>query len=61
MLDLEESMVWVKRVGFVVISSEVNAVKAVVADARLPRTRYGSVERDAYRAARWGESDVYQV
>ena len=38
-LDLEDSMLCVKSVGFVVVRMEVNVEKAAVAFARLPRTR----------------------
>ena len=39
MEDLEDSMVWVKRVGFVVVRVEVKVWKARIAEGRLPRTR----------------------
>jgi hypothetical protein len=38
-LDLEDSMLCVKSVGFVVVRMEVNVEKAAVAFLRLPRTR----------------------
>ena len=37
--DLEESIDWVGRDVFDVVRCEVNCAKAVVAEARLPRTR----------------------
>ena len=39
MLDLEDSMLWVKRVGLAVVRADVKVEKAVLAQGMLPRTR----------------------
>jgi hypothetical protein len=39
MLDLEDSMLWVNRVGFALVRAEVKVERAVLAQGILPRTR----------------------
>ena len=47
MLDLEDSMLWVNRVGFALVRAEVKVERAVLAQGILPRTREGRMEREA--------------
>ena len=61
MLDFEDSMLCVNKVGFVDVSIDVKVEKADVAQARLPSTRYGRTDREAYNAARCGESVLYHL
>jgi hypothetical protein len=60
--DLLDSRGWdmASKAGLDVVRCDVNVDKARLALARLPTSKYGRTEREAYMAARCGLSVVYQ-